>query len=178
MFQFQNTISASDILSLFFLSLAIIGIFLTRHQIKQGYDVQKASFFKELFQTMYGDPDIRNTLYLILHGKFVFDDTSFYESGHEQSIDRLLCYLDLICALYLGKMLTKQEMLYFEYELNTVYRDPHIQAYLQHVKGLYRKRGIAIAPFSSFLLYCEKEYGMIQTEEIMVATKATSEQYE
>lgn len=156
MFQFQNTISISDILSLIFLGLAIIGIFLTRHQIKQGYNVQKATFFKDLFQTMYGDPEIRNTFYLIEHGKFVFND-NFYESGNEQSIDRLLCFVDLICSLYAGKMLTKQEMLYFEFELITIYNDPNVQAYLEHITGLYKDRKFVTTPFASFISYNQKE---------------------
>src|SRR6266849_10002927 len=156
MFQFQNAISISDILSLIFLSLAIIGIFLTRHQIKQGYDVQKATFFKDLFQTMYGDPEIRNTFYLIEHSKFVFND-NFYESGNEQSIDRLLCFVDLICGLYAGKMLTKQEMLYFEFELITIYNDRNVQAYLEHIRCLYKERKFVITPFASFVSYGHQE---------------------
>jgi hypothetical protein len=156
MFQFQNAISISDIMSLIFLGLAIIGIFLTRHQIKQGYNVQKASFFKDLFQTMYGDPEIRNTFYLIEHGKFVFDD-NFYESGNEQSIDRLLCFVDLICGLYAGKMLTKQEMIYFEFELIMIYHDPNVQVYLEHLRGLYKERKFDTTPFASFVSYCQRE---------------------
>jgi len=156
MFQFQNTISISDILSLIFLGLAIIGIFLTRHQIKQGYNVQKATFFKDLFQTMYGDPEIRNTFYLIEHGKFVFDN-NFYQSENEQSIDRLLCFVDLICGLYAGKMLTKQEMFYFEFELITIYNDPNVQAYIEYIRGLYKERKFVTTPFASFVSYGQQE---------------------
>ncbi len=156
MFQFQNTISISDILSLIFLGLAIIGIFLTRHQIKQGYNVQKATFFKDLFQTMYGDPEIRNTFYLIEHSKFIFND-KFYESGNEQSIDRLLCFVDLICGLYAGKMLTKQETLYFEFEFITIYNDLNVQAYLEHLRGFYKERKFVTTPFASFVSYGQQE---------------------
>jgi len=52
MLQFQNTISIADITNFVLLSVAIIGIFFTYYQIKQGYKTQKATFFQ---RTIFND---------------------------------------------------------------------------------------------------------------------------
>ena len=111
-----NIISlVADLLTLIGFAIAIIGIFLMRRQIRQGYVIQRATFFKELYQMMYGDAHIREAFYLIDYEKFAYNK-DFAGSSSEQLVDHLLNFFDLLCGLYFDGMLGKQEMKAFEYE--------------------------------------------------------------
>lgn len=140
------------------------GLALTREQVEQNnkqlqqsHHIQKATFFKELYLTMSGDQDIRDALYLLDKDEFVYG-SRFRKSDDEKRIDRLLSFVDLICALYMWGLLEDQEMQFFRYELMVVYNDPHVQAYLQYLKGAFKEETKAdLQPFSSFTAYCQKE---------------------
>jgi len=146
------------------LSLTRRGLALTREQIEQNnkqlqqsHHIQKASFFKELYLTMFGDQDIRDALYLLDKDEFVYE-SQFRKSDNEKRVDRLLSFVDLVCALYMWGLLEDQEMQFFKYELMLIYNDPHVQAYLQYLKDVFKAETKAdLHPFSSFTTYCQKE---------------------
>src|SRR5437588_6413189 len=100
------------IVSIILLFVAVIGIYLTVRQLKQGYEIQKATFFKELYLALTSHTDIRKAVYLVEGKKFVFDQ-SFYGSPEEYLIDQMLSFFDLVCELYTRTMLTNQEMQFF-----------------------------------------------------------------
>ena len=145
------------------LSLTRKGLDLTREQIEQNnkqlqqsHQIQKATFFKELYLTMFGDQDIRDALYLLDKDEFVYGN-SFRKSDDEKRIDRLLSFADLVCALSMWGLLEDQEMQFFRYELMVIYNDPHVQAYLQYLKEAFKTETKAdLQPFSSFTAYCQK----------------------
>jgi len=156
MFQFKNTISLADIVNGLLLVVATIGIFLTLYQIKQSNKTQRATFFKELYSTMYSDSDVTRGYYLIDHGKFKYSD-SFHRSEEEKPIDRLLTFIDLICYLRKQDLITESEIRYFEYELTRVYQDKEIQRYLEVVQRSHQDFGCETRPFSSFVWYCQNK---------------------
>jgi hypothetical protein len=156
MFQFQYTISLADIINGFLLVVATIGIFLTLYQIKQSNKTRRATFFKELYSTMYSDSDVTQGYYLIDHGKFKYSD-SFHHSDEEKPIDRLLTFIDLLCYLRKQDLITESEIRYFEYELTRVYQNKEIQRYLEVVQRSYQDFGCETPPFSSFVWYCENK---------------------
>ena len=156
MFQFQNTVSIADITNIVLLLVAIIGIFFTYYQIKQGFKTQRAVFFKELYLTLFSDEVIRKAFYQIEYDRFVYD-ASFHGSSSEKTIDRLLSFIDLVCEIYEQKVITKREMSFFKYEIIRVYMNDNIQNYLKFLKDFYDLVEIGTIPFSSFISYCEKE---------------------
>lgn len=144
----------ADIVNLTLLVMAVIGIFLTRHQIKQSYDVQKATFFKEIYLTLLREKNIRDAFYLVEKNKFIFDK-NMLGTQTEKNVDALLCFFDMVCRLYLGKMLTKQELYDFEYELTVIFNNSEIQKYLTHINNIYGEKQMNGKPFMSFVFYCK-----------------------
>jgi hypothetical protein len=156
MFQFQNNVSVTDLINGILLIVAIVGIFLTYRQIRIGYKTQKAGFFKEIYSTMFSDPDIRNAYYQIEYGQFTYD-SKFHGSENEKLIDRLLSFVDLVCELYNQKVITDREIGFFKYEFIRIYRNQNVQNYLKFLKTFYGNVGCDKEPFFSFVKYCKKE---------------------
>jgi hypothetical protein len=154
MFQFQSNVSVTDLINVALLVVAIIGIFLTYRQIRIGYKTQKATFFKEIYSTMFSDPDIRNAYYQIEYDEFTYD-SEFHGSENEKLIDRLLSFVDLVCELYNQKVITEREMSFFHYEFIRIYKNKNVQAYLKFLKKFYKKVGSKTEPFHSFVTYCK-----------------------
>jgi hypothetical protein len=155
MFQFQNTISVADVINAFLLIVAIIGIAFTYRQIRESHKTQKATFFKDLYSTMFSDPDVRNAYYQIEYGDFTYDE-NFHGSSNEKLIDRLLSFVDLVCDLYAQGIITEHEMSFFKYEFTRIYQNPNVQGYLEFLKNFYADVGTGTKPFASFVAYCAK----------------------
>jgi hypothetical protein len=157
MFQSQNAFSVADLINTGLLLVAIIGIFLTYRQIREGYKTQKAAFFKDLYSTIFADEDIRQAFYRIEYKKFVYPK-EFHGSETEKLIDRLLGFMDLVCDLYAQGVITDHEMAFFNYHFTRVYDDSNIQGYLEFLKGFYGGVvGTETGPFPSYVAYCEKK---------------------
>jgi len=153
--QFGNTISIADIINAILLMVAVLGICFTYREAKQTRKTQKATFFKDLYSTMYSDPDIRKAYYQIEYGEFTYSD-SFHGSKMEPLIDRLLSFADLVCYLYDQKMLTENEMVFFKYEFIRIYVDTNVKNYLQFLEDFYQKNKTGTKPFPSYVSYCSQ----------------------
>lgn len=105
MFHLQSILTVSDLINSVLLVVAIIGIFITYRQMKEGYKTQKASFFKDLYLTMWSDREIRDTYYDIEYNKIIYN-INFHGSTDEKRLDHLLCFTDLICELYSQRVIT------------------------------------------------------------------------
>jgi hypothetical protein len=153
---FQYTISLTDVL---FLLIAVGGIYLTLQQIRQGYEIQKATFFKELYLTFFDDSEIRQAFYLIDYNQLLYneDGKGFENSPHEKPIDRLLNFVNLLCELYERKLLTKKEMRFFQYEMIRIWRNSTIQTYLEYLAENAQSIGDDKPPFESFVRYCKRD---------------------
>ncbi len=153
---FTTTISITQIVSAALLVVAVFGILLTYTQIRNNYRMQKATFFKDLYSTMFSDDDIRQAMYAVQYGTFVYDE-QFPGSPEEKRIDRMLSFADLACDLYAQGVLTHREMAFFTYEFFRIYKNPNVQAYLDHLQTRYAETGQKIEPFPAFVAYCETE---------------------
>ena len=149
-FQFQNNISVADIINMFLLLVAVIGVFLTYLQTRQAYKIQKTTFFKDLYSMMFSDQDIRKAYQMIEYNKFVYGE-EFHNSIEEHLIDRLLSFTDLVCYLHNQKMLTDYEMDFFKYEYLRVYENINIQKYLSFLENLYDINKTDIKIFSIYI---------------------------
>jgi len=156
MFQFQSNVSVTDLINGVLLIVAILGIFLTYRQIRISYKTQKATFFKEIYSTMFSDPDIRNAYYQLEYDQFIYND-NFHGSENEKLIDRLLSFVDLVCELYNQMVITDREIGFFKYEFIRIYKNQNVQNYLIFLKMFYEKVGCDKEPFFSFVKYCKKE---------------------
>jgi hypothetical protein len=156
MFQFENTYSIADLINAGLLFVAIVGIFLTYRQIKGSHKTQKATFFKDLYSTMFSDHDIRDAFYQIEYGEFNYD-VNFHGSDNEKAIDQLLSFIDLICDLYAQGIITQHEMSFFKYEFTRIYFNDNVQRYLKFLTGFYTQIGTETKPFPSYVAYCESK---------------------
>jgi hypothetical protein len=150
----QFPLSISDVTLLIGIPIAIIGIFLTWRQLKLGYEIQKATYFKELYLMFFADRDIIETFYLIDQKRL--DWNHFWGTPEEKQVDRLLSHITLVCGLYFAGMLTRKEMNFFKYEFLVVYKNECIQKYFEHLQNA-SSAGPGVFPFTSFIQYCKAE---------------------
>lgn len=155
MITLNTEVSVGDIANVLLLIIAIFGIYYTYLQIESNYKTQKASFFKELYSTMYSDPEIIDVYYKIEYNIFNYGP-EFHGSPEEKQLDRLLSFLDLICNLYGQKIITDHEMESFRYRIRRIYINHHILRYLKFLEDYYPTTGAETRPFQSFVSYCER----------------------
>jgi hypothetical protein len=158
-----SIISIADILNSILLLATIIGVFLAYRQIKEGRKTQRATFFKDLYLTLYGDTDIGNAYYQIEYGEFLYDE-NFHGSPDEKSIDHLLNFANLVCRLYHQKVITEQEMSVFHYRFLRIYQDPHVQNYLEFLTS-FSFNQVGVRRLQDFVSYCEKELEVKKTKK-------------
>jgi len=152
---FANSYTISDIINFILLLIAVIGIFLTRKQIMENKKIQKATFFKDLYSTMFSDPEIRNAYYRIEYEDFTYD-SSFHASKEEKEFDRLFSFIDLICDLYSQGILSKHEMSFFKYEFKRIYNNHNVKSYLFFLTDFYISNNVGTTPFPKFIAYCKE----------------------
>jgi len=152
-----QSILLSDLINAFLLMVAIVGIFLTYHQIRMNHKIQRATFFKDLYRGFFSDQDIRKIYYQIEYGKFTYG-RDFHGTEDEQCLDRLLTFADLVCDLYDQGIITEHEMNFFKYEFKRIYQDKYIKSYLIFLKNFYQQIGTGTEPFFSFVSYCKKQF--------------------
>jgi hypothetical protein len=138
------------------LLVAIVGIFLTRRQLQQDHKVQKATFFKDFYLTMWSDQEIRDFYYEIEYDKFRYSPELLGGSQQEKQLDRFLGFLDLLCDLYSQGSISEREIRFFNYELKKVHDSDHVQAYLQALSRFYSESGVKTKPYSSLVEYWDR----------------------
>ncbi len=152
MLHVQTTFSYVDLANFVLLIVAFVSIFLVmRRQTRQS----RATLFKELYLMVFGDADFGDAFLLIEKGQFVYGATATY-SPHERMVNRLLRFMDLVCEVYAGKMLTEQEMGFFKRQFIRIYEHPSIKGYLKFLTEDYTAAGAGTTPFPHFVAYCEK----------------------
>jgi hypothetical protein len=147
-----STWNTADRINAALLVVAVVGILLTWWQARAGAKTQRAAFLRDLYGTINSDEGIREAFYSIEYGKFTYD-ADFHGSKEECNVDRLLSFVDLICELHRRRVLTRREMLFFEYRFRRVAADPHVQEYLTFLKGFYAMNDTRTEPFASFMSY-------------------------
>ena len=134
MFQFQDSVTVGDLLTLLLLLFAALTLLFAYLQIRAGYRAQKAAFFKELYLLSTSDPDIRDVFLLIGYDEFVYDDHFHQVTPHERKIDAMLNFYDLLCDLYFERIVSDHEMETFRPNLLRVYQNEHIRNYINFLR--------------------------------------------
>src|ERR1700730_7642349 len=144
--QFQNTISYADLVGFVLLVIAFVSLFLVRRQVRQS----RALFFKELYLMVFADPSISDAFYLLETLQFAYGETLGH-SPQEQLVNRLLRFLDLVCEAYAGKLLTEQEMHFFQSQFLKVYDNPTMKRSRRYLREQYSQAQVGPTPFPSFI---------------------------
>lgn len=141
-----------DLIQAGLLLAAVVGIGLTYWQARSSARTQRASFLKDLYSTLTADPEICRAYYAIEYGKFKYGP-DFHGSEMEKSVDRLLSFADLVCELARQRVLTRQEMAFFQYRFLRLSDDADVRAYLQFLERFYTQVGAGKRPFHSFVAF-------------------------
>ena len=147
-----------DIVALIGLCGAVIGLFLTATQMLRTYRVQRGSFFKELYEPFFLDEQILDVFRLIEEGAPVFHKDFGASSGDEQlkrqkAVERLLAQFEIICSLFHRRLLSRDDMVHFEYNIQRVCLTPGFDDYVRMLEEWQKARGLPQGPYSSFLRY-------------------------
>ncbi len=161
--------------------IALVGLFLTLRQItvaikqhKTGLDAQRAQTLKELYDEARKDDNIAKIVSIIdwdcgkgkdcilsynsTKGKFALKPTSEFgeiDAGElERKIDRTLALFNHVCYLFSLKVLFKEDMKMFEYRLQRIADNEAVSCYLQTLKGVADKLGVAMS-FDCLFKYLE-----------------------
>jgi hypothetical protein len=132
----------------------LVGVYLTYASIKMNEKISKATFFKDLYTTMYGNSDVTEAFYQIENETLTYDET-FSRSANRRSLDRLLGFVNLVCDLHKQGILTQHEMNFFSYRMIRIFRNKNVQGYLGYLKTAYGHTELGTNPFPSFIAYCE-----------------------
>lgn len=154
MIDWTKSLTIADLIQIGLLIAAIFTICLTFFQIKKGNKTQKATFFKELYLTLFSNSDMRNAYYNLEYGEFIYND-DFHGSEEEKSLDQLLSFIDLICELYYQNVITEQEMKFFKYEITRIFSNENLNKYLTFLESFY-KHNTDTKPFQSFIKYSKQ----------------------
>jgi hypothetical protein len=143
-------VNLSDIVLIFSLILAFIGLMLNYFQMKKEFNKQKAEFLNNIFTEFYSDKDIKEAFYLIEYGEFNYDSGNFHGSELEKKIDKLLFYFDKIGKLYKMNVLTMKEISVLEYEMSRVLKNRQIKNYCEFLDKWYQKNNIDKRAFNNY----------------------------
>lgn len=152
MIDFDLTVAVSDLINTALFAVTAVGVWFAHKQLRLASVAQKATFFKDLYTTLYHDPEIRRAFYLVEYSEFSYSET-FHGSEQEQLIDRLLSFMDLICRLHQQGALDEVEMNTFKYEILRVFDDDDIQEYFGFLDEWYQQNLTGTKPFAHLRAY-------------------------
>ena len=125
----DTTGTISDIINLILLFLTMLGLIVAAFELGHNKKINRASLAKELYWTLYDDPDIRSIFYRIEWSNYEIEDYGNAERDDEQKLDKLLSFLEIVCSMYYRRVFTRKDIRLFDYELNRVCSHPCVQAY-------------------------------------------------
>ena len=152
----SSVITLGDSISIVLLIVTAIGIIFTGMQLKQTKDINRAILVKELYLFFYKDKAIREIFYKIEWSNYSLDERMKLDTKEEQQVDALLAFFEVICDMFYRKVLTKDDLKIFDYEMYRTYEHPGVQEYLEFLEEWQKERNIGES-FRSFKRYCEEK---------------------
>ena len=151
----SSSISIADIANLGLMVLTLIGLCFTGFQLMQNKKINRANLVKELYFTLYNDPELRDMFYKIEWSNYDASERQIISDDDERKTDKLLSFFDIICNLHYRKILTEKDMEVFLYEMLRVYKHPSVQEYLDFLSEWQEEQKTGKS-FIYFKKYCEK----------------------
>jgi len=145
-----NQITIGDVIQVFAVLVACVGLFLNWSQLKSANRQKRAEYIIDLYNQSALDKDVLDIYYQIEYGKFTYEPKKFHGSPEEIKLDKLIEIYDNIGILYLLGNFKLADLSYVAYSYLVVYQDESVQRYLMVLDSWYRRRGMKIKPFMSF----------------------------
>lgn len=152
-----SNIKVSDIIDIALLVVTALGIIFAGIQIQQTTKINRANLVKELYFTLYNDTELREIFYKIEWSSYDCSEWKKLDKKEEQYVDKLLTFFDIVCNMYDRKVLMKQDIDIFSYEMRRVYEHPAIQEYLVFLSNWQIKKGLG-ENYISYKKYCRNNY--------------------
>ncbi len=111
-------------------ALAIISIVFVGFQIKNNTDLKRTEYVEEISESVHFDERITEVIYLLEYEESNWYNDDFHDSDLEVKVDAALSRYDFICYLEHKKILKKDEMVIYNYELKMILRNDSMQQYL------------------------------------------------
>lgn len=129
--KFNPEITVSDIISILsFISIIIGGVFAL---IKWNKDkkLKRAEYMQSLIDKIEND---NSSGFYIIEYNYDWYDASFHDNKElENKIDYTLSYFNYICYLKMRRIITKNEFLFFEYQIKRIFHNPGVQNYFYNL---------------------------------------------
>ena len=153
-----NNVEFKDAIALLALVVSVTGLFFAATQIRRTYRIERGKFLKELYAPFFLDDQIRSVYELIEGGASLFDDGSrtrneTKELGRQRAVERLFAQFEIICSLYYRKLLSRADLLHFDYNIQRVCLADGFDGYLTMLEEWRQFRGLNQGPYSSFIRY-------------------------
>jgi hypothetical protein len=158
-----GSLSLGDMLQALALVGAVIGLGLTVAQMRKTDKTERAKFFKELYAPFFMDPDFRRVFELIQGERFFNKEEQFNLNAdieknveNEKNVEKVLSHFEMICSLYIRGLLSKEEMLHFDYNLKRLYRCESIRDYLDYIRLYEEAQRLEYGPFTQVRKYIKE----------------------
>lgn len=102
---------------------------------------RRAELINKLYLDYINSSEMHEIYYEIEYGKFTYD-SKFHLSEKEKSLDKLLSHFSNICKLYNSGLLKREDIEFFEHEIDTIYNNEEVVKYLEFIKMLSDAKGI------------------------------------
>jgi hypothetical protein len=170
---FKPEISVGDIIAALGFVIAALALFLTLWQLRRDSVRKRAEFIVSIFNQYVTDSETADLFYKMEYDQFHYGP-EFHESKQEQQLDRLLSYFEKIAALYLMRVITRDDLELIRYEFIRVYKNPAVQSYFKFLDTLPDEVGVSGGTFKRFRLVAAT-LGGEKGSQCYVATKKSGQ---
>ena len=146
---FKPEISVGDLIAVAGFLIAAVGLFLTLMQLRRDPIRKRAEFIVSVFNQYVTDPDTARIFYKMEYDEFQYGPR-FHASDDERNLDRLLSYFEKIAALYIMRVITREDLELIRYEFIRVYQNPAVQKYFDFLDTLPDELGVSGGTFRKF----------------------------
>ncbi len=129
--------SGGDIAQLLLLLSTIVIILFSWLSIKLQIKRTSGTFIMGIVNSFYQDKNLAQLYYNILHGKWSFNINSL-SINKESGIDHLLEFYNTIAHLLKDKLINKEIMLYFIYDIVKILENENVKKYITYVKNEFK----------------------------------------
>ena len=136
--------------------MTIVGGLFVFYQWQHNNRLKRADYINKLTEKIRTDEMIKETIYMFEYDENWYSE-EFYSSGDlEIKVDKTLSYFSYICYLKSRGIITKKELCFFQYELDSIFRNHQVQDYLYNLYHYSNGLGIAMT-FKYLFDYGKKE---------------------
>ena len=136
--------------------IAIIGGVFVFYQWQHNNRLKKADYINELTEKIRTDKMIKKTVYMFGYDKHWYSK-EFHSGGNlEIRVDKTLSYFSYICYLKSRRIITKKELYFFRYELESILGNEEVQDYLYNLYHYSASMGVPMT-FKYLFDYGKKE---------------------